>query len=345
MPQVGASTSLPFDEQAKLVYGVVFSLRNMCRKLSGASTSSTSSSSAVGAPSPAADGSGSHDAFSSYTTPTYTLTHFQSPTMYTFVLFTDPLPAAAGWSGPYSTAVFSGAAPPGGGGGGAAGAGGGAAGGAAGGAGDASAQASSGGGLISGYSLSSRFSAIGVGSSSSNANADDGGAAEAPPAPASTASFFSNLTGVGGGGSSSSSNSANAGAGAPGAIPGAGGATLRQVLQLLWKGPWVQHVARNALCVGGLERAKAEVAPPTGSRGGEGGGKGTPSQTQTQTHLVDRTTGVDSDGFRLAVERRECGRTVQMMLYRQGTICRCSHSLSLSLTVFPPLHVLSTAAC
>ena len=29
------STSLPFDEEAKLVYGVVISLRNMIKKLSG----------------------------------------------------------------------------------------------------------------------------------------------------------------------------------------------------------------------------------------------------------------------------------------------------------------------
>jgi len=33
--QPGASSALPFDEEAKLVYGVVISLRNMVKKLSG----------------------------------------------------------------------------------------------------------------------------------------------------------------------------------------------------------------------------------------------------------------------------------------------------------------------
>jgi len=33
--QPGASSALPFDEEAKLVYGVVLSLRNMVKKLSG----------------------------------------------------------------------------------------------------------------------------------------------------------------------------------------------------------------------------------------------------------------------------------------------------------------------
>jgi hypothetical protein len=31
----GAGAGLPFDEEAKLVYGVVLSLRNMVKKLSG----------------------------------------------------------------------------------------------------------------------------------------------------------------------------------------------------------------------------------------------------------------------------------------------------------------------
>ena len=35
-PQFASSSAgLPFDEEAKLVYGVVFSLRNMVKKLSG----------------------------------------------------------------------------------------------------------------------------------------------------------------------------------------------------------------------------------------------------------------------------------------------------------------------
>jgi hypothetical protein len=34
-PPPQSSTGLPFDEEAKLVYGVILSLRNMIRKLSG----------------------------------------------------------------------------------------------------------------------------------------------------------------------------------------------------------------------------------------------------------------------------------------------------------------------
>lgn len=34
-PNPQSSTGLPFDEEAKLVYGVVLSLRNMIRKISG----------------------------------------------------------------------------------------------------------------------------------------------------------------------------------------------------------------------------------------------------------------------------------------------------------------------
>ncbi|PWN52721.1 hypothetical protein IE53DRAFT_384820 [Violaceomyces palustris] len=72
-PSIGGGSSrnvgLPFDEEAKLVYGVVFSLRNMVKKLGG-----------------------SGESFNSYTTLTYTLGHLQTPTMYTFVILTDPIP-------------------------------------------------------------------------------------------------------------------------------------------------------------------------------------------------------------------------------------------------------------
>lgn len=63
------SRLLPLDQEAKLVYGVVYSLRNMVRKLGGQS-----------------------ETFHSFSTSTYTLTHMQTPTMYTFVLITDPPP-------------------------------------------------------------------------------------------------------------------------------------------------------------------------------------------------------------------------------------------------------------
>ncbi|ETS61668.1 hypothetical protein PaG_04166 [Moesziomyces aphidis] len=64
-----ATELLPFDEQAKLVYGVVFSLRNMVRKLGGDA-----------------------ETFNSFTTSTYTLAHLHTPTMYTLVIVTDPVP-------------------------------------------------------------------------------------------------------------------------------------------------------------------------------------------------------------------------------------------------------------
>ena len=63
---------LPFDEESKLIYGVVYSLRNMVRKLGG-----------------------SHETFHNISTPTYTLTHMQTPSMYTFVLITDAPPNRA----------------------------------------------------------------------------------------------------------------------------------------------------------------------------------------------------------------------------------------------------------
>ncbi|CBQ72379.1 conserved hypothetical protein [Sporisorium reilianum SRZ2] len=69
MIDTSASELLAFDEEAKLVYGVVFSLRNMVRKLGGES-----------------------ETFNSFTTSTYTLAHLHTPTMYTFVILTDPVP-------------------------------------------------------------------------------------------------------------------------------------------------------------------------------------------------------------------------------------------------------------
>ncbi|WVF67109.1 hypothetical protein IAT40_001854 [Kwoniella sp. CBS 6097] len=58
---------LPFDEEAKLVYGVILSLRNMVKKLSGR-----------------------EEAFTSYSTGTYKLHLFETLTNYKFVLLSDP---------------------------------------------------------------------------------------------------------------------------------------------------------------------------------------------------------------------------------------------------------------
>ncbi|WFD44864.1 Trafficking protein particle complex subunit BET5 [Malassezia psittaci] len=63
------SSLLPFDEEAKLVYGLVFSLRNLVRKIGG-----------------------KQEQFYNFSTSTYTLSHLQTPSMYTFVMITDPPP-------------------------------------------------------------------------------------------------------------------------------------------------------------------------------------------------------------------------------------------------------------
>lgn len=68
-------------EQAKLVYGLVFSLRNMTRKLSPQSSTSDSTSSS------------SKETLHSFSTSTYTLAHLQTLTNYTFVMITDPVQA------------------------------------------------------------------------------------------------------------------------------------------------------------------------------------------------------------------------------------------------------------
>ncbi|KAG8746650.1 TRAPP subunit bet5 [Ceratobasidium sp. 414] len=62
------STGLPFDEEAKLVYGVVLSLRHMVQKLSGRPD----------------------EAFSSYTTSSYKLHYFETTSGYKFIMLTDP---------------------------------------------------------------------------------------------------------------------------------------------------------------------------------------------------------------------------------------------------------------
>ncbi|GAA6017639.1 hypothetical protein JCM11491_005310 [Sporobolomyces phaffii] len=61
---------LPFDEEAKLVYGVVFSLRNMVKKLSSRES----------------------DSFHSFSTSTYKLHSLSTPSAFHFVLVTSPTP-------------------------------------------------------------------------------------------------------------------------------------------------------------------------------------------------------------------------------------------------------------
>ncbi|GAA6009192.1 hypothetical protein JCM10207_004301 [Rhodosporidiobolus poonsookiae] len=63
---------LAFDEEAKLVYGVVFSLRNMVSKLS----------------------SRGDESFHSFSTSNYKLHYLHTPTSYHFILITSPMPAS-----------------------------------------------------------------------------------------------------------------------------------------------------------------------------------------------------------------------------------------------------------
>ncbi|CAD6566857.1 MAG: TRAPP subunit bet5 [Tremellales sp. Tagirdzhanova-0007] len=65
--RVVGGRGLPFDEEAKLVYGVVLSLRNMVKKLSGRD-----------------------EAFTSYRTSNYKLHLYETLTGYRFVLLSDP---------------------------------------------------------------------------------------------------------------------------------------------------------------------------------------------------------------------------------------------------------------
>ena len=90
--QGGGSKSaiLPLSEQAKLVYGLVFSLRNMTKKLSPQNTENGSNST-------------SKETLHSFSTSTYTLAHLQTLTNYTFVMLTDPVQAPTRRAPPNAT--------------------------------------------------------------------------------------------------------------------------------------------------------------------------------------------------------------------------------------------------
>jgi len=66
-PPTPASTGLPFDEEAKLVYGVVISLRNMIKKLAGRD-----------------------EQFTNYRTSAYKLHLYETLSGYKFVMLSDP---------------------------------------------------------------------------------------------------------------------------------------------------------------------------------------------------------------------------------------------------------------
>ncbi|KAJ3020831.1 Trafficking protein particle complex subunit 1 [Thoreauomyces humboldtii] len=76
MQQLGA-TGMSLEEEAKLVYGVVFSLRNMLGKLNNQSQAGPG-------------GQQNGDGFIGYRTSTYRLHYFETPTGLKFVMNTDP---------------------------------------------------------------------------------------------------------------------------------------------------------------------------------------------------------------------------------------------------------------
>ncbi|UZJ56483.1 hypothetical protein CBS101457_005803 [Exobasidium rhododendri] len=88
-----AASTLSLSEQSKLVYGVVFSLRNMTRKFSPLSQTSTNGdvTTTVATPPSSSTSSSSRETFHSFNTSTYTLSHLQTPTNYTFIMLTDPI--------------------------------------------------------------------------------------------------------------------------------------------------------------------------------------------------------------------------------------------------------------
>lgn len=88
-----ASDELPFDEEAKLIYGVIFSLRNMAKKLSGGrSVCSALVRSGVIDPDRACEVSHrENESFHSYSTSNYKLHYLHTPTSYHFVLLSSPM--------------------------------------------------------------------------------------------------------------------------------------------------------------------------------------------------------------------------------------------------------------
>jgi len=66
-PPAQTSTGLPFDEEAKLVYGVILSLRNMVKRLSGRD-----------------------EQFLNYRTSSYKLHLYETPSGYKFIMLSDP---------------------------------------------------------------------------------------------------------------------------------------------------------------------------------------------------------------------------------------------------------------
>lgn len=81
-----ALKGLPFDEEAKLVYGVLISLRSMVKRLSGRCVNGSLALCDVTDDLLFSD----DEPFTSYTTPQYKLHLFETPTGFKFVLLSDP---------------------------------------------------------------------------------------------------------------------------------------------------------------------------------------------------------------------------------------------------------------
>lgn len=83
-PATHSSTGLPFDEEVKLVYGVIFSLRNMIKKISGRWHPSSTS------PFIHSNFLDRDEQFVNYRTSAYKLHLYETPSGYKFVMFSDP---------------------------------------------------------------------------------------------------------------------------------------------------------------------------------------------------------------------------------------------------------------
>lgn len=80
------STGLPFDEEAKLVYGVILSLRNMARKLSGRSACFLHKTIHLNSCHAARE----NELFVNYRTSAYKLHVYETQSGYKFVMLGDP---------------------------------------------------------------------------------------------------------------------------------------------------------------------------------------------------------------------------------------------------------------
>lgn len=83
-------------------------------------------------------------------------------------------------------------------------------------------------------------------------------------------------------------------------IPGTSGRTLRQVIEALWRGPWVEFATRNPqvqctereVYTPPLPEAHADEAPPA-----------PPANAAELGERIQRTRGIDNDALRTGIEQ------------------------------------------